>query len=131
MSALSLTLKGRKAAEALMVDTCRVERVTGRTTDPDTGEVVTTVEVVYDGPGKLQTQNPYPSEPNAGERVWTLAQTEVHLPMDTSGDVGTDDVVTVSSALDTASVGRTFRVRSAIRKTFQTANRLLVEEVTN
>lgn len=121
--------RGRRAAERLMVDSCRVDRVTGRTENPD-GTVTPVYTVIYDGKCKLQSQNAYPSEPTAGERQWTTASPEVHLPMTGSGDVRTDDLVTVVSSLDTDSVGRKFRVRSNIRKTFQTAARVLVEEVT-
>lgn len=129
MHAQRLVIRGRLAAERLMVDRCRVERVTGRTENPD-ATVTPTYTTVYEGKCKLQSQNAYPSEPDAGDRQWVTASPEVHLPMDGTGGVQTDDVVTVLASFDPDSVGRKFRVRSNIRKTFQTAARLLVEEVT-
>lgn len=116
-------------AESLMRDTCLVREVTGTVTNPD-ATVTPTYSTVYEGQCKIQSRQPYPSTPNAGEHNWTLVTMELHLPVAGSGSVVTDQLVDILSATDPANVGRQFRVRSGDRKTFQTAARFLVEEVT-
>lgn len=127
-----LVVRGRKAAERLMVDTCRIRPVTGHTTNPaDPGEVVATYgAAVYEGKCKIQNQRiRYPSNPEAGEHSFTVGQTELHVPVAGSGAIATGQVAEILTALDDANVGRVFRVRIGDRKTYQSAIRLLVEEV--
>lgn len=112
-----------------MLDTCLIQRVTGTTTDPDTGEVVPTYVTVYEGRCKLQTQGSYASTPAAGEYQWTATPLQLHLPVDGTADVGPDLRVEITASVDAANVGRTFRIRSDDRKTLQTALRCLIEEV--
>lgn len=131
MSARGVTMRGRRAAERLMVDRCDISRPGSGTpvTDPETGEVTVPREAVYTGRCRVQTRRPYPSNPEAGEHAWTTVVLEVHLPVSATG-IRVGDTVTVTDSFDPGNVGRTFRVRSDDRKTYQTALRLLVEEVT-
>jgi len=132
MSARGAAMRGRRAAEALMVDQCTIRaESTEVTTDPDTG-VVTPVpgEVVYAGKCKLQQMRAaLPSNPEGGEHRWTMGPLELHLPVEGSATVKTDCVVEVTASIDPNNVGRRFRVRSGDRKTFATAIRFQVEEV--
>lgn len=127
-----LVVRGRRKAESLMVDTCTIRPVTGETTDPNTGEVTTTYgDPVYTGKCKLQQQRlRYPETPSGGEHQWTLGVTEIHLPVTAdAGNVTVGHVATIDSSFNPSNVGRTFRVQTPDKKTFQTAVRLITEEV--
>ncbi len=116
-----------------MLDTCVIRAVTGHgDPDPETGKVQPVYGApVYQGRCKLQSQQPAASTPNAGDRVYTVNPLFLKLPVD-----GTEGVVTgmVAEILecpgDPANVGRVFRVRSGDRKSYATAFRPIVEEVT-
>lgn len=111
-----------------MVDRCEVVRFSGEpVTNPD-GTVTRPSEVVYDGPCKVQSSRPWPTLPDAGEHQWTVNPLEVHFPV--AADVRTGDVITVSDSLDPLNIGRVLRVTSGDRKSYQTALRVRVEEVT-
>ncbi len=130
-SVLWLVRQGRRQAEALMLDTCRIRHVTGNTTDPVTGVVTPTYgPVLYQGKCKLQSQQPFPSNPDAGERQWTTSSLYLHLPVAVlAAAVVPGLFVEILTSVDAVNVGRGFRVRSNDRKTLQTAIRVLVEEV--
>lgn len=132
MTALGAVLRGRRRAEALMRDTCTIHPIAGQTTDPDSGVVTPTLgPAVYTGKCKIQTQKPFPSTPDAGEHVWTVGPLYLHLPVVGSEQVETGhEVVITASVGDPANVGRVFRIKSGDRKTYATAFRPLVEEVT-
>lgn len=132
MRALRLVHSGRRQAEALMLDTCTIRPITGQTTDPDTGVVTPTLgAAVYTGKCKIQTQKPFPSTPDAGEHLWTVGPLYLHLPVVGSEQVATgQEAVITASVGDQANVGRVFRIKSGDRKTYATAFRPLVEEVT-
>ncbi|MBB3666401.1 MULTISPECIES: DUF6093 family protein [Prauserella salsuginis group] len=130
--ALRLARRGQRKAESLMADQCTIRPNTGETTDPDTGKLVPTYgPSVYEGRCKIQNQRlRYPSEPVAGEHQWTVAPTEVHIPVRGTADVATGQVVTITSSHDDDNVDREFRIRVGDRKTYGTAIRLIVEEIT-
>ena len=128
MSALAAVLRGRQRAEALMLDVCTVQPVTGHTTNPDATVTPTYGAAVYSGRCKLQTQKAaYPSTPDAGEHQFTVLPLELHLPV--AAVVAVGQLVTVTESVDPVNVGRRFRIRSSDRKTMQTALRCQVEEV--
>ena len=128
MSAESAILDGRRAAEELMVDTCRIRRVTGTTTNPD-GTVSATYEPVHAGKCRIQTRDPYEQRPEAGEHSFTVVRDILQLPMSvTSVQVG-DVVDQVVSALDPDLSGREWRVAGPSRKTHQTMRRFFISEV--
>ncbi|MFI6302170.1 DUF6093 family protein [Amycolatopsis thailandensis] len=130
-SVLWLVRQGRRQAEALMLDTCRIRAVTGNATDPGSGVVTPSYgPVLYQGKAKLQSQQPFPSNPDAGEHQWTTTPLYLHLPVTVpAAAVAPGVFVDVLSSVDAVNVGRGFRVRSGDRKTLQTAVRVLVEEV--
>lgn len=133
MTVTGFVLAGRRHAEALMLDTCTIRPVTGNTTNPSTGVVTPAYgAAVYTGKCKIQNQRSFPSNPDAGEHQWTVAPTFIHLPVAGTGTVDTGHILEITaSAMDSANVGRKFRVKSGDRKSLQTALRLIVEEVVN
>ncbi|MBX6360101.1 MAG: hypothetical protein IRZ03_08480 [Acidobacterium ailaaui] len=132
MTARGAITRGRRAAEALMVDQCTIRAESDEvTTDPVTG-VVTPVpgKVVYTGRCKLQlTRGAFPSTPEGGEHRWSMAPLEVHIPVSGTSAVNANCVIEVTASSDPANVGRRFRVRAGDRKTFGTSIRLIVDEV--
>jgi hypothetical protein len=131
MSAVHLTKRGRRAAEALMVDACEIrERSTFGDMDPDTGLRPETLgAVVYEGKCKVQTFEPHESSPQSGQHVYSVQRYAVHIPATVEVDV--DQRVTItSSVLDPNLVGRTYRISAFLHKSMATANRVQVEEVT-
>lgn len=130
MSATSVVLAGREAAEALMVDTCRIERLTGQVRDEATGQYVPAYEPVYEGPCKVQTRDVQPLTPTAGDQAVVVTRFEVHVPVSVRG-VEVDDVVEVTAVgpvSDPELVGRRFRVAAQFHKSKPTARRFPVEE---
>lgn len=125
-----LVRRGRRAAESLMVDECTITRVTGATDNPD-GTVAKTTATVYSGKCRLQTYDPYERQAPVGEVEVTIRRDVLLLPVSGTEDVTTGHEVTFTSAsLDSALVGRIFRVAGPSRKTHQTQRKLYVEEVT-
>jgi len=132
-AAARLARRGRRQAEAIMDDTCRIRAVTGHgPADPDTAVVPTTYgPPVYEGRCKLQSQRPFPSTPDAGEHLYTVNPLYLHLPVEGTAGVVTGLVAEILTCpSDPANVGRIFRVKAGDRKTYATAFRPLVEEVT-
>lgn len=133
MSATSAVLRGRAAAERLMLDTCSIKRLSGQVTDRETGVITSTYASVYAGKCKVQqqTRGGIPRPEDVGEAQVYLSRIEVHVPMSVTG-IAADDIVTITaSALDVDLVNRVFHIREIDHKTFLTARRLSVEEVTS
>lgn len=130
MTAESITLLGRIAADSLMVDTCTITR-TGSpgSIDEDTG-VVSDGEgtTVYSGKCRLQTRDVQPSTPPAGETEWTVLAYVLQVPIAVEG-VLVGDAVSVTSTLDGDLDARLFTVTGVQHKTHLTSRRLVVEEV--
>lgn len=137
--AARLARRGQRRAESLMADECTIRPVTGETTDPVTGVVTPIYGALVYGPnvlpseGKCKVQNQrlrYPEEPNAGEHSFLTAVTEIHLPVaDDASSVRAQHVIEITASLNAANVGRRLRVKSLDLKTYQTAVRLITEEV--
>ena len=123
--------RGQQHAESLMTDSVRVTRA-----DPDgvpvwdaDGNVVEPPPlVVYEGRGKFQHSDPYPSLPDAGEARWTTGVRQVHLPVGTTS-VQSGDVVECVASRNERLVGLKVRVRIDGDKTWTTAVRFNVVEV--
>lgn len=129
MSAVDAVLRGRVAAEALMVDACVVHRPGALITDPDSGAVTRSQEVVYEDKCKLQQTLAQSRNTVAGEHKFTVQDIRWDTPVG-SGPFRVDDIVTVTSAeLDNQLVGRQFRVAGRFNKSAATAQRIRVEEV--
>lgn len=122
---------GRRAAERLMVDACTIMRAGTSTTDDLTGEVTDTPSTVYSGRCKVQQAAAMGQRVDAGEGSALLMRREVHLPIVGSEAVRRGDRITITVAVnDSAAEGRPFIVRDEFTKSYATARRLGVEEVT-
>lgn len=114
-----------------MVDTCEVRSpATFGALDPDTGlRVETPGAVVYSGHCKVQTFEAHEAGPDSGDHVFSVQRSKLHLP--TTAEVAVDCIATITaSALDPNLVGRRFRIGAFLHKTYATANRVQVDEVT-
>ncbi len=132
MSATSVTLRGRVAALALMQDQCTITRVTGQTTNLQTGVVTNTTSTIYTGVCRVQRL------PSGGlSRPATVGEAQlyqqplyVQVPTTVAGVLLGDVVTITASVLDADLVGRSFWVKELPAKTHTTAHRFGVEEVT-
>jgi len=132
VSVADLVAEGRAAAEALMVDECEIVRVTGTTTDLETGLVTETTEPVYVGKCRVQQASATAREESPGEAQMLLVARVLQLPVVASAGVRADDQAAITAcALDPGLVGRTFVVRAEFAKTYATSRRLGIEEVTS
>lgn len=114
-----------------MVDACviRAPSTTGDM-DPDTGlRPEVPGAVVYAGNCKVQTYEAHEANPESGDHVFSVQRSSIHIPATVEVPVGHLLTVT-ASVLDPNLVGRRFRVSAVLHKTFATANRLQVDEVT-
>lgn len=139
MSAESVTLRGRAAAERLMLDTCTIDRPGAVVTDPGTGEVTGTSTRIYPTPAQIaagnagkcrvQSRDTMSANPEAGEATFTVVSRQVHIPAN-AADVRDGDVVTITAArLNAFTVGKQYRVSGFTPDTFDTAARLPVKEI--
>ncbi len=117
-----------------MVDACTVTRPgAAGTFDPDTGTYTNpTGTAVYSGPCEVQVSDGLTTQnPEAGGQELTITRLTVKVPVSVVG-VRVDDVVTVTaSLLDPDLVGRVFKVTAGHAKSFLTARRLQVVEVSS
>lgn len=128
MRAARVTARGRRAAESLMSDVVRVSRASGRpVTDPVTGVVSTPSVEVYEGIGRVQGRATEAKTVD-GVQVYVLSDLTVQLPVSVEPVVD-DEVRVVESLTEPHLVGRTFRVKSAPRKSHATMTRCEAEEV--
>jgi hypothetical protein len=128
VSANTVTLRGRIAAEALMVDSCAITRRSGSTVDPETGVITPTYTTVYTGPCRLRLPTATARPLTVGEAQEFTQHPTLSLPALTTG-VEIDDIVTITaSALMPALVGRVFHVRGKPSQTHMTAGRFEVLE---
>jgi hypothetical protein len=130
VSAASLLARGRAAAAALMVDACTIQHVTGSTTNTTTGMVTPTYSTLYTGPCKVQGGQS-DSGQDVGEAHLAVLGLTVHVPISVVGVVETDVVTITASVNDPELVGRVFRVSGPVHKSYATARRLPVIEVTS
>jgi hypothetical protein len=129
MSAVTATLAGRRAAEALMVDACTITTPGSPATNDTTGVVTNTPTTKYTGRCKLQRPSG-DGRREVAEASVVVAPLELHLPVVGSEGLAEGDVVTVTaSALDADLVGRVFRIAGPARASLKTARRLQVTEV--
>lgn len=133
MTATSAVLRGRRAAEKLMVDACSVARITGRTEGP--GGVITNVTTpVYVGKCRLMVRTRERlggSWQNVGEAQLIISRLELQLPVSAPEVVEGDRVLMTASFLDPLIPGKTFVVRDSMLKSHLTARRITVIEVSS
>lgn len=132
MSAVTAVLAGRRAAEALMLDTCTIRRKTGSSTDNTTGVVTPTWSTVYTGRCKIQRSSVggAGARRDVAEASLVITQVALHLPVVGSEGLLEADEATIDTAeLDTDLVGKVFRVDGPASGSMKTARRLPVAEV--
>lgn len=134
----------RSHAESLMKDVVVISRPGAPVTDNDTGNVTVPSIDVYAGPCKVQQTIAQSSSPVAGNHQFTVQSARLDIPVSVVG-VQVGDVA-VASFLDTATYPdgsypgndvypaaireMTFRVVELFEKSYATAQRLRVEQVT-
>ncbi|MFF9565733.1 DUF6093 family protein [Leifsonia sp. NPDC014704] len=118
------------AAESAMGDTCVIRKQTGQTTAPGALAATPTFAEVYTGPCKVQFSDIQPAESESPGQVIATRQLELHLPAGTTG-VTTSCVAEITAAGPESNtrVGAKLRVLPASSKTYMTARRYPVEEV--
>ena len=114
--------RAQDRAERLMTDSCTITRITGVTTDPTTGAVSETTSTVYSGKCRVQSWQPFEQTPDVGSATPTVQRYQVHIPVGVAVRIG--DQVTMAD-------GRLFRIAATHTKTYQTAQRLPVDELTS
>lgn len=124
--------RGRVHAESLMTDTVRITRSPDPSAPPAHDEWGNILEpkpvTVYEGAGKFQHSDPYPSSPDAGEARWVMGVRQVHLPYGTTS-VRSGDIAECVSSQNTRLVGLKVRLRIDGDKTWTTAVRFNTVEV--
>lgn len=124
-----VTLRGRRAAEAIMVDACTITRPTSTPTNPEMGTVVVTTATIYTGKCRVSiaVKNARPFV--VGEAQLFLIRVQLQLPV-TAVNVAIDDrVLLTASTLDPELVGKTFVVRELAHGTHITSRRLQMQEI--
>ena len=134
MSAPAAVLAGRRAAEALMLDTGKALRPTGTTYDPEAdngnGAEVTTFDDLFESRCKAQTRNLVARDSEVGGRTSTSVRMELHLPADSDPlTVGDLWEFTAVHPLSLSKFGQRVRVVGPVGGTLKTAARYEVEEV--
>lgn len=129
MTAPEAVLAGRRAAEALMVDTCRITSPGTPVTDPDTGNVTTPRTTVYEGRCKVQSKDSAVSSPEAGGATFTVVSRQVHIPANAANVKDGYEVEILTSLLNSFTVGKVYRVEGFTPDSFDTAYRIPVKEI--
>lgn len=119
--------EGRGLAEALMVDTCVVTRVTDGDPDPVTGAPPRVT--VYTGKAKSQTFQAYEQTPESGEAQVTVQRYYVHFPVGSFKPQVGDVVEWTVCPLDPARVGTRERVTAPFSKSLATATRVSTDRI--
>lgn len=130
-------MAGRRRAESLMLDQCRVTHKGGTVTDPVTGVPAPAVNTVYEGRCKVQTSGGLAAENTEGGIVEALGAVTpvwsmyVHFPYGTTGLLP-GDVCEITEAADPNLKGRKLRLLNMqSEKSHATACRWNVKEVGN
>lgn len=130
LNATGALLRGRAAAEALMVDACVIERKTGESTSTTTGVVTLTYTTLYTGKCRVQQRGTETRVEDNAEQYDRMLRLEVQLPMSVIG-LSVDDRITVTASVNDADlVGRQVWIRHLAHKTHATARRVIAEEMT-
>ena len=113
-----------------MIDSCIIDRPGKAVTDPETGKVAPSYTPVYTGRGKVQQTLAQSSSPEAGGAVYTVQNARLDLPVG-AGPVAVGDRVRLVSAVSNPDlVGNVYRIVELFEKSWQTAQRVRVEELT-
>lgn len=122
---------GRRAAERIMLSACRVTRlfeVTLDTSSLNLSDDDPSNDLVYEGPCRLREVSPRILNRYAEGQVLADQQLVLSLPVGTSGDVRTGDLVTITDGgPDPSLTGRQYRIGGLHSQTEATAHRYPVE----
>jgi hypothetical protein len=129
VSAVDALLEGRRAAESLMVDECRITALGETVTDYHTGNVTRSKTTVYEGPCKVQSKAAAIQSAEAGEASFTVVSREVHIPANAAEVLDGYEVEITGSLLNSFTVGKVYRVEGFTPDSFDTAARLPVKEI--
>ncbi|WP_426302768.1 DUF6093 family protein [Arthrobacter sp. R-11] len=122
--------RGRRKAAARMIDVCDVGRPGAPVTDPVTGKVTRPLAPVYSGRCEFQQTLAQASTAASGEHEFSVQDIIWKTPVG-AGPFEVDDVITVTTAAEDGQLlGRVYRVTELFHKTYATAQRCRVEEVT-
>lgn len=122
-------LRGRAAAEQIMVDACTITRLATSTTDPETGHVTQTRTTVYSGQCRISINSKNARPQDIGEDTLFIFRVQLQIPIAATGVIP-DDVATITASVyDPELVGKAFVVRELAHGTHITSRRLMVEEV--
>lgn len=119
----------QEEAEALMVDTCRIERPGEAVTDPETGVVAPSYTLVYEGKCKVQSTQPQSRSAEAGGAVFTVLDTRLDIPIGAGPVAPADRVTMLTGVYNPALIGNVYRITEPFEKSWPTAQRLRVEEL--
>jgi len=123
-----LLKRRRKAAEALMVDECRISALGEAVTDYHTGNVTTSRTTVYEGPCKVQSKAAAITSPEAGGATFTVVSREVHIPANAAEILDGYEVEITASLLNSFTVGKVYQIEGFTPDSFDTAFRIPVKE---
>lgn len=121
---------GRELAESMMVDACIIDRPGEPVTDPKTGAVAPSYTPVYEGKCKVQQTLAQSSSKEAAGAVFNVQTSRVDLPVG-AGPIETGDRARITATrFNPALVGNVYRVKELFEKSWPTAQRIPVEEMT-
>lgn len=131
MTADSVLIKAQAAALALMVDTCTIKRLTSTATNPETGSTTPLYSTIYSGVCRVQQRSILARAFNVAEAEVYMGRLELHIPVSVVG-VQSDDVVTIVTSLhDGDLVNRVFSLRELGHKTYESARRFSIIEISS
>lgn len=117
-------------AESQMVDTCIIDRPGEPVTDPDSGAVTPSHTLVYEGKCKVQQTLAQSSSKEAGGAVFNVQTSRLDLPIGVGPIQAGDRVRMTAARFNPALVGNLYRVKELFEKSWPTAQRIPVEELT-
>ena len=128
MGRQSVTIAGRGflVRSGALVDTCKIERQTGMTEDPNTGIGTPVYALLYTGACRIQAAAANWAGPSdVAEAALRLASFELQVPVLGTEGLRIDDRVTVLTCLNDADlVGRVFSITGVSRKSHATTRKL-------
>ncbi|MEV8180328.1 DUF6093 family protein [Specibacter sp. NPDC078692] len=131
--------EAREDAESVMFDTCVIDRpgvpvtdAAGVVTTPKTRVYPTPAEIADGNPGRCKVQQTIAQGggPVAGGHVFIVQDGRLDLPV-SAGPFAVDDVATLTSSLKTPHlVGNIYRMAEVYEKSYPSAQRIRVKQVT-
>lgn len=119
--------RGRRLAESLMTDTVTITRPGAPTTDPATGEVVTSGTVVYEGRARWKPPTTGAAQTETGTAAIITSPGEVHIPVGSYTPEPGDIIECTACPMDPGMVGRRATVQSRFGGSQVTAYRIPIE----